>query len=397
MNQADLSARFDSLQDQLLTLYETASSTLESQIKHWDLTRKINVLMYYAKKENYKTLGLQTLPTTQVSEYNAKLAIKMTILLRSLANSRYGSEQWTLPETSAELVLTPPKNTFKKRGFSVEVQYDNDPYNVMVYTQWDAIYYQDLQDNWHKVQGEVDHNGLSYTDVTGEKIYFLLFHEDAERYGSTGQWTVRYKNTTISSVVTSSSKQSPLDSEKRQQPNRNSRASSPEEGPSTGRPTERHLEKELPTTTTSSPETRLRRRRRGERGGEGESTSRGAKRRRGSTAVTPEAVGRSHRSVPAHNLSRLRRLEEEARDPFLICLKGSSNNLKCWRYRLHLRFSSLYDVASSVFKWIGDDDCDKNNGRMLIAFTSDDQRNKFLRSVTLPKNSTYSLGALDSL
>lgn len=391
-----MSARFDLLQDQLLTLYETASTSLESQIKHWDLTRKLNVLMFYAKKENYKTLGLQTLPTTQVSEYNAKLAIKMTILLRSLSKSRYGNEPWTLPETSAELVLTAPKNTFKKEGYSVEVQFDNDPQNVMVYTQWKAIYYQDLQDVWHKVPGEVDHNGLSYTDVTGEKIYFLLFHEDAERYGNTGQWTVKYENTTISSVVTSSSKP-PLDSEKRFQSQRRSRDSSPEEGPSTRRPAERHFEENLPTTTTASPETRLRRRRRGERGGEGEYTTRGAKRRRGTTTVIAEAVGSSHRSVPAHNLSRLRRLEEEARDPYLICLKGPSNNLKCWRYRVNLRFGSLYQAASSVFKWIGDDDCDKNSGRMLIAFSSNDQRTKFLHAVNLPKGSSYSLGALDSL
>lgn len=355
--------------------------------------------MYYAKKENYKSLGLQTLPTTQVSEYNAKVAIKMVLLLRSLANSKYGAEQWTLAETSTEIVFTPPKNTFKKKGFTVEVQYDNDPLNVMLYTQWDAIYYQDLQDNWHKVPGEVDHNGLSYTDKTGEKIYFLLFHEDAQRYGRTGQWTVKYKQTTLSSIVTSSSKHSSSNNtEKGLDTQRRSRESSPEEGPSWRR-SERDTEESLPTTTTSSPEARIRRRRRGGGGGQGEltTTTRAAKRRRGSTAPTASEVGSRHRSVQAHNLSRLGRLQEEARDPPLICLKGSSNNLKCWRHRVNLKFGYLYHTASSVFKWIGDDDCNKNNGRMLIAFNDTEQRNRFLHLVNLPRGTTYSLGALDSL
>lgn len=395
-----MTARFDALQDQLLTLYESAATDIHSQIKHWELSRKLNVLMYYSRKEGYSNLGLQTLPTLQVSEYNAKLAIKMMILLKSLANSRYGKEQWSLTETSAELMLTPPKNTFKKGGFQVEVFYDNDRFNANVYTQWEYIYYQDLNDEWHKVPGEVDHNGLSFTDVTGEKTYFKLFAEDAERYSDTGQWTVRYKNTTISSVVTSSSRQHSSINEKRDQ-QRRLRDSSPEEG--TSRRSEKHTEEELPTTTTTSPTTtRERRRRRRGDGGEqqqGESSTGGpqSKRVRGSFAVSADEVGTRHRSVPAHGLGRLRRLQEEARDPPILCIKGPANNLKCWRNRFNVKFNSLYFKTSSVFKWLGDTDSQNNISRMLIAFHDQCERTRFLQTVNLPKGTSFSFGSLDSL
>ena len=399
MNQADLTERFDALQDQLLTLYETAPTNIESQITHWALTRRINVLMYYARQEGYRNLGLQALPTLVVSEYNAKVAIKMMMLLKSLSESQYGKEPWTLADASAELVLTSPKHTFKKGAYQVEVYYDNDPQNANVYTQWEHIYYQDLTDTWHKVPGDVDHNGLSYTDVTGDKNYFLLFHEDAQRYSNTGQWTVKFKSTTISSVVTSSRQQS--SNQKRDQHTRR-RDSSPEEGTSrASRRSERDPEESISTTTASPTTTReRRRRRRGERGDQqGESTPERprAKRSRGSSPISPEEVGSRHRSVPQHHLGRLRRLQEEARDPPVLCIKGPANNLKCWRNRFNVRFASLFFKASSVFKWLGDTDCPVNTSRMLIAFHSINERSRFLQLVTLPKGTSYSYGSLDSL
>nr|AEX31160.1 E2 protein [Human papillomavirus] len=402
MNQADFTARYDALQDELLTLYEAAPTDINSQIRHWQLTRQLNVLMYYCRKEGLKSLGLQTLPTLQISEYNSKAAIKMVLLLQSLAKSQYGSEPWSLSDTSIELVLTSPKNTFKKHGFQVEVFYDGNPNNANVYTQWESIYYQDLNDVWHKVPGEVDHNGLSYTDVTGERNYFLLFSEDAERYSQTGLWTVKYKNTTISSVVTSSSRHSSNTKESQQPISSPIRESLSEAGTSGGRRSERDTEERLPTTTTASPSSSGGRRRRGgERGEQGEypTSTRESPRskRQRTTAPTPSEVGRRHRSVPPHNLDRLRRLQEEARDPPLICVKGSANLLKCWRQRSSVRFGHLYDKASSVFRWIGDDDETKFNSRMLIAFTDFTQRAKFLQVVTFPRGSTFSLGSLDKL
>lgn len=400
-----MTARYESLQEQLLTLYENDSDNIESQIEHWRLSRQLNVTMYYARKEGYKYLGLQPLPTLQISEYNSKIAIKMMLLLSSLAKSAFGAERWSLSDTSAEIVLTQPKNTFKKHGFQVEVMYDNDPQNTMLYTQWDSLYYQDIDDIWHKTAGEVDHNGLSYTDYTNEKRYFLLFHEDAQKYSKTGLWTVKYKQTTISSVVTSSSKRSSIDSEKDnyQRSTTTAREPSPEEGTSRGR-VSRNLE-EVPTTTTTSPTQsgeRHRRRRRGAgQRGQRESTpgeSPGAKRqRRGSNYPSPSEVGTGHQLVPQHNLSRLGRLEAEARDPLLICLKGSANNLKCWRHRCTSKFGHLYSEVSSIFKWIGSDENVKTSSRMLITFDTCTQRERFLQTVHLPRGTLFSYGSLDSL
>lgn len=355
--------------------------------------------MYYGKKEGYKNFGLQHLPTTQVSEYNAKLAIQIGLLLKSLAKSSYGQERWTLPETSAELILTPPKNCFKKNGFTVTVIFDDDPQNSMVYTQWNDIYYQDENDRWHKVQGKVDHNGLFFDDINNERNYFQLFAPDAERFSKTGLWTVHYKNTTVSSIVTSSSKHSTSGYSRRDSSD-SSRCSSPQEGPSNRRPETPEQEANRCTTTSTLGSRRRRRE-------QGESTSdrdpRGSQRKRRRPLPSPvsaEEVGQRHHTLPRTGLSRLGRLTEEARDPPLILVKGPANNLKCWRYRCNERFGHLFNKCSSVFRWIDDpllNSVNQNTGRMLIAFNDNTQRQRFLDIVTMPRGTSFAYGSVDSL
>lgn len=357
--------------------------------------------MYYGRREGYKSFGLQQLPALQVSEYNAKVAISISLLLKSLATSRFAHEKWTLPETSAELILTPPKNCLKKSGYTVEVMYDNDPQNISLHTNWDHIYYQDVNEQWHKVAGKVDHNGMFYDDVLGERVYFYVFAPDAEKYGKTGQWTVKYKHTTISSVVTSSSKQSSSGYSARDSAT-SSRCSSPEEGPSTRRPETSSQESSRCSPSTSSLGNRRRRHQQGESESERDSGGGTTRKRRRplSLGVSAEAVGSRHRSVPREGLSRLERLTEEARDPPIILIKGHANNLKCWRFRCNNRFGHLFSNISSVFKWI--DDCHGSHesilgSRMIIAFKDSSQRQRFLATVTLPRNTTYAFGFIDSL
>lgn len=399
MNQAELTRRFDALQDEQLNLYETGADDLPSQIRQWELTKQLNMYMYYGRQEGYTNFGMQRLPTLQVSEYNAKIAINMLILLKSLAKSKFKDEKWTLGDTSSDLMLTPPRNTFKKSGYQVRVEFDNDPENFFLYTNWDEIYYQDLSDKWHKTQGKVDHNGLFFDDISGDRNYFQLFAPESEKYGKTGLWTVHYKSTTISSVVTSSSKLS--SGGYSGQPSGNSRSSSrcssPQEGTSR-RCEETRQERssyDSPTSTVGSG--------RGKRKRESESKSpsrRAAGKRRVSSELSPvsaEEVGSRHRSLPRHGLSRLRRLEAEARDPDVLLVKGSANNLKCWRYRCEKKFGHLFSFISSVFRWINDDFSQHYNSRLLVAFENRDQRNQFLMSVTFPKQSSYVFGSLDSL
>lgn len=373
-----------------MTLYEQSPTDLDSQILHWNLSRQEHVLMYYARREGYKNLGLQPLPTQQVSEYRAKQAIQMLLYLNSLKKSTYAHEPWTLTDTSAELFLTEPKYCFKKQGFNVEVQFNHDPSQSVILTNWDNIYYQDDKENWHKVSGRVDINGLYFTEASGDRVYFELFDKHAQSFGNTSEWTVKYKTTTISASVASSSRSSAGTS-------KDTRFStSIEETPRVRSP---QVEAEgSPSSTTSATENSRRRRRRGE--GEPGSGERDTRAKRGKSDVSfpsPEEVGSRHRSVPQHNLSRLRRLQEDARDPPVVLLKGSPNNLKCWRYRCNQRFGHLYVFISTVWNWVGDES-DKNvRSRLLISFKDNAQRELFMHTVHFPRGTEYSYGSFDSL
>lgn len=111
--------------------------------------------------------------------------------------------------------------------------------------------------------------------------------------------------------------------------------------------------------------------------------------------VSAGEVGSGHRSVPTSGLTRLARLEAEARDPLIAIFKGRSNQLKCWRYRIP---KDLYNQASTVFRWAGEEDDESYvSHRMLVAFNNQAQRKHFLSSVSIPRGVLYAYGQLDSL
>ena len=363
---------------------------METIIQYYDLSRKFHVYEYYCKKEGYSHLGLHHIPATRVSEHNAKTAIQMGLVLRSLANSPYATETWTLQDASSDLFASPPKNCFKKHGYEVTVWFDDDKDNAFPYTNWSEIYYQDGEDQWHKTEGKVDYDGLYYTEQDGSKSYFILFFEDASRFSKTNKWSVHFKNEHIYFPVDSASR-------------RAGRASEPQELDTIAHPT-RNTETEsspnrresLQTTEGSAGPSQsfptLRRR----RGGEGKSTTNKRQRRTGggSGVPSPETVGSSRRSVARSNLSRLARLQEEARDPALILLRGSANQLKCWRYRCNLKCGST--TFSTVFKWVSPES-DLQDSRMLLAFPSIGERDLFLKNTHFPKGTSWALGSLDAL
>ena len=275
-----LVARFDALQEAILTHIESQESTLESQIQYWENIRKENAIMHYARKQGLTKLGLQPLPTLAVTEYNAKQAIQIHLTLQSLLKSPFASERWTLTDVSAELINTSPQNCLKKGGYDVAVWFDNDRQNAMLYTNWDFLYYQDMNEQWHKVKGEVDYDGLYFTDHTGERAYFTLFSADAQRFSRTGLWTVHFKTQVISSPVVSSTYSSSFDTEEQQLPGPSTSYSEVTEQAS---PTRRRKPRKSDATSTTSPETegvRLRRRRREGKSGPGSGET-PRKRRRG--------------------------------------------------------------------------------------------------------------------
>lgn len=371
-----------------MNLYEEGSKTIDAQIEHWNIIRKQYVLFYYAKKEGYKNLGLQVLPTFAVSEYKAKEAIQQTLLLESLKKSSYGNEEWTLSQTSAELTVTPPRNAFKKHPYIVDVWFDHSPENSFPYTNWDAIYYQDEQENWHRATGDVDINGLYFVDTRGDKNYFVLFTPDVERYSTTGQWTVKFKNQTISSVDSSQTRLSDISPQGSVSSSRDTIIE-----PATSSSRRNKSEEGIPHSTTQTSPTVRRGQRRGR---QGEHLTRGrSKRRRAEEqafGVPFTEVGRGSHTVPRRGLTRTERLTEEARDPPIILVKGGGNNLKCWRFRIR-KSNNLFQHMSTVFRWT---ECNLGH-RMLITFRNTEQRTLFLKTTSLPKGCTFAYGSLDSL
>lgn len=375
-----------------MSLIEKESTNLEDHILYYDAVRKEHVLAYYARQEGFTRLGLQPLASTAVSEYRAKEAIHISLLLKSLKKSEYGSEPWTLADVSAELLNTPPKNCFKKGAFNVTVYFDNDVHNSYPYTCWNYIYYEDENNRWQKTEGQVDANGLFFKEKNGDSTYFTVFQPDAERYGQKGQWTIKYKDKTIFASVSSFSRSVPDSSEVGESSTDTASTSQ------VSRKRRRETEEDTDSESPSSSNIELRRRR-----GDQQRKSTTTRRRGGATGnshksiPSPEEVGSGTRSLPRFGYPRLRRLQEEAWDPPIIILKGHPNTLKCWRWRCNNKYAHLFTSCSTVFHWVGDDANKDTSARVLLAFASTNERQNFLETVNLPKNTTYALGQLDSL
>ena len=391
-----LTERFNAVQEALLTLIEQGAKDLDSQIQYWNNVRKENVYMYYAKKEKLSKLGLQPLPVLAVSEYKAKQAIQMVLLLQSLKKSQYAKEEWTLQDASAELINTQPKDCFKKHPYTVEVWFDNNKDNRFPYINWDAIYYQDSMDKWHKVPGLVDYNGLYYEEIGGDRVYFALFDSDAHKYGHSGFWTVHFKTQTLV-APTSSSKPSSSYSGKT-----STDVPTTPENPVSSPESPRRLQKpEVGSSTGEKTSVRRGRREQGESTSEGEPSTSAKRRRRGGGGadrfgVSPEEVGSRHRSISRSHLSRLEQLQEEARDPPVIIITGPSNTLKCWRYRKRNSDASWFLDISTIFSWVGGSSSSEQ-ARMLVAFRNEAEREHFIKYMQFPKGTSYALGQLDRL
>lgn len=425
----DLNQLYESLQEQILNLYEQENTDLASQLLHWRLQRRSSAVQYYARKQGLKRLGMQPVPSLASSEASGKQAIEMTILINSLMQSPFAQESWTLQDTSAELVLnTEPQRTFKKLPYTVEVLFDNDEDNAFPYINYRLIYTRDENEYWYKTEGKVDYNGLYYEEASGDRAYFKLFADDATRYGTTGVWTVRYNNHVLS-APSSSSRPLPgpssvivIDSDEDTGPSETSDTAAGQESYRSGHSPQSEEETEgAGRKSPRSPQATRVRLREGE--GQGEPSSppvkrakadssgsvgrRGARRGGGGTggggrrdtgggsAPTAEEVGRRHFTVTKGRLSRLERLQEEARDPSVIIVQGPPNCLKCWRYRLN-KYSDLYDNCTSVFKWVTRPE-KAPQSRILISFLSPSQRQRFITYVKIPKHCGFSFGSLDKL
>lgn len=422
----DLNQLYESLQEQILNLYEQENTDLASQLLHWRLNRRSSAVQYYARKQGLRRLGLQPVPSLASSEASGKQAIEMTILIDSLMKSPFAQESWTLQDTSVELVLnTEPQRTFKKLPFTVDVWYDNDPENVFPYVNYRLIYVRDDNGYWYKTEGQADYNGLYYEEASGDKAYFKLFDEDARVYSKTGTWTVRFNSHVLfpppssSRPLTGSSNVVVIDSDDEDEPGPSTAADSStrqavsrpgtpkqsaEESERAGRGSPRcspasgvrpgQGEPSSPPCKRAKADSSGGIRRRGARGGGGTGGG-GGRSSGGGSAPTAKEVGSRHFSVIKRGLTRLEQLQEEARDPSIIIVQGPANSLKCWRFRLS-KYKDYFENCTSVFRWVTKP-WQAPESRILVSFKSNSQRQQFVTYVKIPRHCNYSFGSLDSL
>ncbi|AHJ81405.1 putative E2 early protein [Rhinolophus ferrumequinum papillomavirus 1] len=380
-----LSSRLESVQDALLTLYEQDSNRLDDQIKQWTLVKEENVLLHAARKKGITRLGMHMVPTLQSSEARARDAIEMELYLKSLRQSPYGTEPWNLAQTTRERFLAAPPYCFKKDGSNVDVYYDNDKDNSVRYITWGAIYYQNGNDDWHKVQGRIEHDGLYYVQHDGLKVTYVDFAAEASAYSRTGSWRVVYNNKTVlpdNSVASSRSGRQ--------------RTSSP-----TGPGAEYSPRSTTPTDTVVATPLKASKKdtaagvRRGTRHHNGAGRRGGGRRvqqrksdpKRGAaiTPPSPSEVGGRHQTPQRRSGSRLQRLLQEARDPPAVLLKGQANTLKCFRFQAKAKFAGQFRSVSTTFYWTASEGTDRvGRARVIFLFTDKGQRERFMSRVKFP-------------
>lgn len=370
-----LTARLESLQEEIYDLIERGSDRLEDQITYWELTRKEQAILYLARQKNISKIGLQPVPSLAMTEARAKEAIQMTLILTSLSKSPYAHESWNMQQTSRERLLVPPKFCFKKDGQQVDIWFDGNPANSVRETSWGFIYYQDSDDQWQKQPGEIDKEGLFYRDYSDIKDYYVSFKDLARRYSKEGRYQVKINDKIIADVVTSvdSAKPQSIPGPKATAARTGRRVS--RRGRTKGKKRGNTSSSHSSTTSRSSRSSRSRSR----------SRSRSqARTPAAGVAPSPREVGTVRSTTPRGSGSRLRRLLQEARDPPAIVISGPANTVKCLRYRCKLRYQDFFSKISTTWWWTGEGRSKSGDASMLVLFHSDAQRNRFLEAVPVP-------------
>lgn len=385
-----LTQRFDALQEKLMEIYEKDSRDLEVMTSHWGLQREEQALLHCARSKGVLRVGFQPVPPLKVSEQKAKAAIEMHLTLQSLQKSAYSNEDWTLSQTSRESYMTPPRHCFKKQGQTVEVTFDGDSANSMLYTMWGRVYYQMDDGSWSVASSSVDYYGIYYNDSEGRPHYYVKFAEDAQKYSKTGTWHVRSNDKTLSAPVTSTCASPTRD--RSRSPRRNT-----EEVDSTTPPGRRYSISPPPAVPP-----RIRFRGGGGGGGEREyypfGRSASSEAWSGSPGSPTRPVGRRPPQPPQGTPTEAsHRLLWGPRDPTVLVAKGDANTLKCWRNRCRKIHAGSFVAFSTTWQWCGDGNYRQGRHRLHILFSSSQQLDQFLGQVKVPKGVEVHRSTFDGL
>lgn len=183
-----------------MCIYEKGDSTLATQVRHWQLIRQEQVLLHAARQQGHTRIGMQAVPPLAATQANAKAAIEMHLLLQSLLQSPYAKEPWTLSETSRAMYTAAPSHTLKKSGQTIEVVFDGDKDNSMLYTKWRQVFYTDDRGVWKRVPSVCDTTGIFF-DRNGAREYYVRFEKEAMRFSVTGTWQAVDEGKIYSSIV----------------------------------------------------------------------------------------------------------------------------------------------------------------------------------------------------
>ncbi|ABX56095.1 E2 [Macaca fascicularis papillomavirus 8] len=354
-----LADRLNVCQEKILSLYEADSNDLNAQIEHWRHVRLESVLLYKARDLGMHHVNHQVVPVLAVSKAKAHAAIEMQMALESLNKSSFSTEPWTLGDTSLERWHAEPRGCFKKQGVEVEVRFDCEKENAMLYTLWTHIYVHG-DGGWTRVCGKVDYCGIYYT-CDGLKTYYVEFAGDAKKYGKKDMWEVHVGGKVIHSPGSVSS------------------STSGYTVPTVETAARLHTP-QVPTPTlgdrrpaAAPPAKRAR---------VADSTDSPAVRAldHNSNALLSGGVGPDSRGSCYHG--------ETAP---IVHLKGDANGLKCLRYRLSSKYKHLYKYISSTWHWT-DSDCKK--AIVTVTYSSETQRQQFLSTVKIPPTVSISQGVM---
>lgn len=373
----------DVCQENLLKLIEKDSADIEDQVQYWRETQREHTLLYAAKKMGATRLGFQPVPPLAVSEQKAKLAIKMQLTLQSLKESVYGQESWTLPETSQEMLDAEPKNCFKKHGQHVTVLFENDIEKAVQYVLWKAIYVQDNEGHWHVTPGEVNYDGLTFQDPEMGTIYYVLFAEEAKKYGDGQPWVVHTNSGRLFSPSSGgpapntpetlqgvTSTPSSLSSKKAELSFWGSPGSG---GPVRGRNSPRPPARPRRPQAWTSPGSV----------GLGGRQRQWHRRRTSSPFRASSQTAKRFEEAAGHSEPRAGGNPSDSCPHPVLIFKGPSNTLKCWRFRLNKGYRKCFYNVSSTFSMVG---FGNKDGYLLITFESHTQLTAFKDSVPRPKN-----------
>lgn len=374
-----LADRLDACQEKLIDLYEKDSNKLEDQLWHWHYTRLEYAMLFKAREAGLTHIGHQVVPPLNVTKEKARQAIAVHLSLQSLSNSVYKYEPWTLQDTSLDMWTASPKGCWKKHGQPIRVKFDGEDDKEMEYVNWGYIYICASDDTWHKVPGQISNKGLYY-ELQGCKYYYVDFTKEAKHYGAKNIWEVHVGGSIIYHACES--------------------VSSTQEGVSevspaaTGVPLScHHTTAPTPTstglcTTETAPQVQAPPTKRQRLGGDGgqqpDSTQDGR--------VRPVD---NHKPRTNNNCNNPKRPGEQSNSDGapVLHLKGESNRLKCFRYRLQQAVPDLFEKASSTWKWTCGGS-DEKASYVTLWYKSTEQRNQFLARVTIPKNIVATQGIM---